>query len=134
MRFIGFNFTKISAEKHSDNFKELKINNNIDISEIKPVKNDILKQKEELVALKFKYGVDYSKDVAQIQIEGNILMALDQKESKDIIRQWKDKKIPENLRAPIFNLIMKKSDIKALSLEDELNLPLHMSLRMVKNQ
>lgn len=132
MRFVGFNFTKISAEKHSDNFKDLKINNNIDVSEINAVKNDILKQKEDLLGIKFKYTIDYTKDVAKLELEGNILMAIDPKDSKKILKEWKDKKISPEFRVPLFNLIIRKSDLKALAMEDELSLPLHMSLRTLK--
>ncbi|MFH1325805.1 MAG: hypothetical protein ABIH49_03515 [archaeon] len=131
MRFIGFNFSKISVEKHSDNFKDLKINTSIDVSEIKPTKADFLATKEEIVGMKFKYDVDYT-NTAKIELEGNLVAAMDSKEAKNLVKQWKDKKIPPELRAPIFNLIIKKSTIKALELEEEVNLPSHISLPSVK--
>ena len=134
MRFVGFNFTKISVEKKSDNFKDLKITTNIDVSEIKPVKNEILKQKEELVGIKFKFSVEYKKDVAEIELDGNILAAIDPKEAKELMKQWKDKKMPEDFRIPLFNVIIRKSSIKALELEDEMNLPLHVPLPTIRKE
>jgi hypothetical protein len=38
------------------------------------------------------------------------------------------KKIPDKMRVPIFNFIMSKCNIKALSLEDDLNLPYHIPM------
>jgi hypothetical protein len=51
---------------------------------------------------------------------------------KDFIKQWKQKKLPEEHRILIFNVILKKSNLKAMQLEDELNLPLHIPLPSVK--
>ena len=41
-------------------------------------------------------------------------------------------KIPEEYKLTIFNIIMKKSNLKAIQLEDEMNLPLHISLPSIK--
>lgn len=125
MKFVGFNFSKISIEKKSDSFKDLKINTNIDILDVKEAKNNILKQKEEIVIVKFTYNVDYQKNIATIDIEGTVAVALDSKAAKDLIKQWKDKKLSEDIKMPIFNVILRKSTIKAFELEDQMNLPLH---------
>ena len=45
MKVIGFNFTKLLAEKLEGNRNQLKINAEIDISEIKSLKTDIFKVK-----------------------------------------------------------------------------------------
>lgn len=128
MKLVGFNFKKISAEKLGERPKELKINTNIDISEIKNVKSDILKTKEEILAVGFSYTIDYSPSFAALNFEGNLLVALEPKISRDLLKQWKKKKIPEELRIPIFNIILMKSNIRALELEEEMNLPLHIPL------
>ena len=49
-------------------------------------------------------------------------------ELKQFLDSWKDKKIPEHLRTSLFNFIMNKCNIKALFLEDELGLPLHIPM------
>ena len=48
------------------------------------------------------------------------------------IRQWNSKKLPEDFRIALFNVILKKSNVKALELEDELNIPLHIPLPSLK--
>ncbi len=132
MKLMGFNFKKISVEKLGERPKELKINTNIDITEIKNLKSDLLKTKEEILAVDFSYTIDYSSSFATLNFEGTLLIATEPKISKDLLKQWKKKKIPEEFRIPIFNIILMKSNIKALALEDEMNLPLHIPLPTLK--
>jgi len=134
MKVMGFNFTKLNAEKSSDNFSNLQIKTHIDISSINELKADSFKIKENLFGVKFSYIVEYSPEVAKLEFEGNVLFAIDVKLSKEIIKQWKDKKIQEDFRIFLFNIILKKSNLKALQLEEELNLPLHISLPSLKKQ
>lgn len=137
MRIIGFNFTKISIEKLKEaaELKEqLKINTKIDVPELTEVKSHILKTKEEIVGVKFTYGVDYDPGFAKVELEGRTLVAADPKIVKEILKQWKKKKMPEDFRIFLFNIILKKSSLKALHLEEELNLPLHMPMPSFKKE
>ncbi len=131
MKIIGFNFTKISAERLKDTLgpsEQLKVNTQIDVPELKEIKPDILRTKEEILTIKFTFGVNYNPDFARIELEGKILMALEPKIAKDVLKQWKKKKMPEDFRILLFNTILKRSSLKALGLEEELNLPLHMPM------
>ncbi len=128
MKIIGFNFNKISVEKKSSEFRDTKIKNTIDVTSVDPVKNEILPQKEELVGVSFKFSIDYTEDKAKIELEGVVLLALDQKDSKRIIKEWKEKNLSDDFKIPLFNLILRKSNIKALTLSDEMNLPPHVKL------
>lgn len=132
MNIIGFNFSKISAEKLSEIKQDTKINTNIHISDIAELKPDFFKTKEELVKVEFVYTVDYSGDCAKVEIKGNLILNVNSKESKNILRDWKEKKLDEDLRYDLFNAIMKKSTLKALELEDEIHLPLHAPLFSLK--
>lgn len=128
MRIIGFNFTKISIEKFSDKSEKLNIKTNIDIADINSINNDILNTKNSLMVVKFLYSVDYEPSFAKIDLSGTILFELDEKKTKNILEKWKDKQIPEDFKLALFNLILRKSNVKALQLEDDMNLPLHISL------
>ena len=132
MRVVGFNFTKISIEKFSDKLEKLNIKTNIDIADINTINNEILKTKNSLIAVKFLYSIDYDPSFAKIDLAGTILFELDEKKSKEIIEKWKDKQIPEDFKLNLFNLILRKSNVKALQLEDDMNLPLHISLPSIK--
>ncbi len=132
MRIMGFNFSKISIEKFSEKLDKLKIKTNIDISEIKLLENNFIKTEASLLAVKFLYIVDYDPSFAKIELAGTILFEIDTKTAKEIINNWKDKNIPEDFKLTLFNLILRKSNVKALQLEDDMNLPLHISLPSLK--
>jgi len=127
MRVIGFNFTKISAEKQGDRPAKLEINSNVQILDLKKIENSIIKEGITL-ALKFSYSVDYGKGFAKLSFEGDILMIVDEKLSKEILKKWKKKKLPDDIRVVLFNLILSKSNVKALQIEEDLNLPPHIPL------
>lgn len=134
MKLIGFNLNKINIEKLKDSMEDLKINTNINLSEIKPVKADFFKSKEELIGVTFVYTLNYEPDLAKIEFKGNLVLAIDSKLNKEVLKQWEDKKIPEDFRITIFNLILRKTSVRALQLEEEMNLPLHLALPSIKKQ
>jgi len=134
MKLIGFNLSKINVEKFTENVENLKINTNINISDVKFVKADFFKSKEELVGITFIYTLNYEPDFAKIEFRGNFILALDPKLSKNVLKQWEDKKIPEDFRIMLFNLIFRKTSVRALELEEEMNLPLHIALPSIKKQ
>lgn len=134
MKIIGFNFTKMDLEKKSDNLKDLKISSGIDILGIKEAKNEIFSSSDSLIVIRFEYTINYEKDIATLKFSGNLVISIKSKESKEILKQWEDKKIPEELRLSIFNIILKKSSLKALQFEEEFNLPPHIPLPSFKPQ
>ena len=133
MKVIGFNFDKISVERHKERPENLKITTNIDVSDIKETKSDMIKTKEELIQAKFSYGVKYEPGFATIGLSGNILFALPEDKAKEVLKEWKKKAMPEDFKLAIFNVVLRKSALKALQLEEEMNLPLHIPLPSFKN-
>jgi hypothetical protein len=67
-----------------------------------------------------------------LKFYGNLIISIESKESKEVLKQWKDKKLPEEFRLNIFNVILKKVSLKALQFEEELNLPPHIPLPSFK--
>jgi hypothetical protein len=132
MRIIGFNLTKISANRKDMIEGNLEITQNIDIKDI--TEEEILITKENALKISFDFTINYSSDAAKIEFNGIIMLLPEKSELKDIIKQWKDKKIPEDIRIPLFNFIMQKCNVKALSLEDELNLPTHFQMPRLENK
>jgi hypothetical protein len=128
MRLAGFNFKKISAEKTKEISGEMKINTKMDFLSIEPIKAGLLKIKDELIKVEFSYIVSYDPNFAKIELTGEILLSVEPKIAKDILKEWKERKTSEDFRISVFNLILKKSNIKALQLEEELILPFHIPL------
>ena len=134
MKLLGFNFTKIQVEKHKDRVEGLKIGTRIDVSEIQEAKAGMLKTKEEILAVKFSYGLDYEPEMAKLDLEGNLIISLESKKAREVLKQWKDKKMPEDFRTTLFNLVLRKASLRALQLEEEMNLPIHLQLPNLKIQ
>ena len=132
MNVLGFNFNKISVEKFPNKMENLKLNTNIEILDIASVKADMLKTKDELMGIKFAYSIRYDPNFAKIEFGGDILLSLDSKLAKDVLKEWKDKKFPEEFQIFVYNVILRKANIRDLELEDEMNLPLHFPLPSLK--
>ena len=127
MQVIGFNFTKIEAERKKDINNDMKIASNISMKSITQEKLDIVKDQ---VTLKFDFvfGIDYTKDIAEIKFSGFILVLTDKSQAKEVLKQWKKKKIPDEARIPLFNYILQKCNLRALQFEEEFGLPPHIPL------
>jgi hypothetical protein len=128
MRLINFTFTKISAERFKEQAEGIKFNTKIDISSIDSLKSDVIKVKDELITINFVYTVNYDPEFAKVELTGNFILSVDPKMAKDILKTWKEKQTPEEFRIVMFNIILRKSNIKALQLEDELGLLPHLPL------
>ncbi|MCH7567832.1 MAG: hypothetical protein IIA87_00250 [Nanoarchaeota archaeon] len=129
MQVIGFNFTKISAERVLD-FKKSKVDIDIQFTNIEKEKIDLLKDSEAL-KVTFKHILNYNaedeKDPKQgeIAFEGHLVLTVTKDESKEIMKTWKKKTLPNNITLLISNLILKRCASRAFQLQDELGLPSH---------
>ncbi len=132
MRIAGFNFKKISVERLNEKVENIKINTKIDIPNIELLKSEFVRVKDELLKVDFEYVVSYDPDFAKVELIGNVIIALDTENAKEIVKKWKDKEMSDDLRLNLFNAILRKSNIKALELEDEMNLPLHIPFPPLK--
>jgi len=130
MRIIGFNLTKILIERQEKIEGKLEITQNINIRDV--VKEKMSISDKEALKVKFNFAINYSNDLAKLEFEGIVVFLPDDEEMKNFLKSWKDKKIPEESRSILFNFIMSKCNIKALTLEDEMALPLHVPLPKLK--
>lgn len=126
MQIIGFNLNKISAEKEEKSQGKLEIKQNINIDHVSEDKINI--SNKGIIKVSFTFSVDYSPNFAKLELKGQTVLLPENDELKEILKDWKKKQISDKFRIPLFNFIMGKCNIKALGLEDELNLPLHMPM------
>jgi len=138
MQIVGFNFTKVLAERKPTIGPKTSINTNIEFLDLSKEEIDILKDQEAL-KITFNFSVIYSdtpekekpkektskEELGKISFEGVILLTSNSEEIKNLLKSWKKKEIPNNLKVPLFNLILKRCSTKALDLEEQLNLPSH---------
>jgi len=131
MKIVGFNFSKISAERLSDKILK-KPSTSIEFLDLQKDKVDLLKDSE-VIKIYFNYSVNYdeqekdkSKDKdGEVVIKGDVVLSATKEEAKDITKSWKKKKLPATLNINLFNLILRRCTPKAIFLEDEIGLPIH---------
>jgi len=122
IKLVGSRITKLSAEKNTDFKGKIEINTNIRVISI-----DKTKEAKDTLKVGYLFEIDYA-ELGKISIQGNLFIATDSKTIKDILKIKEDKKIDAPEYLAITNLINQKSSIKALELEDEMGLPIHMRL------
>jgi len=162
MQVIGFNLNKINAEKSKD-FKRGSINTNVEFLNIEKDEVEMLKDKD-VLKIDFRFIVSYKveeksekedelkeeskkdqkeeikeklkpvKNLAEVNFEGSILVTVTAEESKETLKSWKNKETSKNLKTSLFNIILKRCSIKALTIEDELGLPPHIPLPRINNK
>lgn len=125
MKILGFNFTKVIAEKNVDFSGKLDLKSNINISSVDKHKLDLVK--DEALKVSFSFIVDYA-DLGKVDLSGTMFLLVDSKTLKEAVKSWEDKKLPDEIRMAIINIIMQKSSLKALQIEEDLGLPLHMPM------
>lgn len=132
MKIIGFTVSKISGEKKKLIQEKLEIKSNIDIKDIQKQKINISENPG--LKIDFEFKVDYDPKVANILIGGSIIVLDDDKQSEDILKNWKKKKFEHPIKLPLFNFIMEKCNLKSLQLEEDLALPFHIPLPKLTNK
>ena len=135
MPIVGFNFTKIQAEKSNPIKSDTKIQINTKLGIIKVNKEKLPtgKTKTEGLRFDFEFSLDYTPNIAKITIEGFIYYLEDPAKIKEIISKYeKDKSLPMDIKTQVLNTIVLMSTIMALSLEQEINVPPHLPFPSVR--
>ncbi len=146
MKVLSFNLKKISASKDSKFKGNYSISTNITFVDLGKDKIEVIKA-DEVFNLAFRFTVTYSlsekKDQkenkvkeedkkGEVVFEGNIILLAEKDEAKLLQKAWKKKEIPNSVKIPLFNIILKKCSSKALSLEEEIGLPYHIPLPVIQ--
>ncbi len=134
MKLLGLNYKKISVEKLKDNAENINISSSINVSEINKYKTDLFKTKEDLLEIKFNYSVNYAPEVAKLEITGSMIISVEPKVARNVLNKWKDKELDEDFKLSLFNLIIRKTSIISLELEDEVNIPYHIPLPRLRKK
>ena len=141
MQVIGFNFTKISAERKAQ-MKQTNITSNMQFTDLIKDKLDVLKEGD-AVSLDFQYNLTYEnpaekkkkpEKTAEISFEGKILISVSKEESQKIVKAWKKKELPPSMQIPLFNLIIRRCAPKALTLQSEMDIPSHLRLPSISRK
>ncbi len=139
MQTVGFNFTKIEAHKLVK-MQNVSPNMIISFTNIEKENSDLITSK--ILKISFSYKITYTdnteksknKEIKEnyLLIEGNFALTVSEEEEKEFLKEWKKKETPTQYRESLYNLILRKCTLKAVSLEEEVNLPIHIPIPKVK--
>ena len=129
MPFIGFSFDKIEATKDVEEIKgNINIKHSLNIKDVK-THEIIMDKKQDVLKFIFEFKLNYEPKVGSINLIGNMLYLEDKKKINEILSNWKkDKKLPNEVMQGLFNTVLTKSNIKALNLAQDINLPPHLPM------
>jgi len=130
MPILGFNLNKLLVEKNNPVRKDLKVNQNITINSLTKTKSELTSS--DLLNISFEFNLDY-QEVGQLILGGEIIFSEEAKRINEILDEWKkNHRIQKELNQLILNTILLRCTIKALNLQQELNLPHHIQLPKLK--
>src|SRR3989338_9655767 len=124
MTVVSFNFTKIEAEKKAAGTGKININNNVAIVDVNEKDLSLGNEKQKVISFTFEFTSKFEPNVGLIRLLGDVLYMDDSKKVKQIIDDWKkEKKLPKDIMARILNKILNRSNVQALILSQDVNLP-----------
>lgn len=132
MKLLSINYKKISGEKLTNISPNMKINTKVDFSNIKVVQSEDFQFKEDVINLSFNLELEYDPGHAIVSVSADMLLALEKSQADDIIKHWAERKIPEDLRITLSNLILRKCGPKLLQITEDLNLPPFFQFPMIQ--
>jgi len=134
MPIMGFNFTKITAERKSFTKAKIEVKSNIKVEDVKEEKLPLAKDENGL-RFDFSFVLTYEPKIGEISFTGNILYVDSENKIKKVLKEWKkNKKIPPELNTPIINTILYRCNLKAIELSQEVNLPPQIQMPRIKPQ
>jgi len=122
MQLIGSRITSVEGERNQDFSGEVSINTNIQIISFDSVPED-----SSTLKTSYLFNVGYG-DLGSISLKGIIFVKTTSEIIESLKSSLKEKKIEMDEHAHITNMIIQKASIKAFELEEELGLPIHISL------
>lgn len=131
MAVIGFNFTKMSAEKKGVLKGEIKVSNSFTIKDVSEAKLDLGKKKKKQSGLRytFEFITTYAPNLGSISLSGDVVDMLDNKDVQAILKEWKDnKKLDDQKTLGVYNTALGKCSVQVIIISKEMGLPLPIPL------
>ncbi len=125
MAIVGFDFTKLLVERKGPIKGKVNIKNNVSITKVEKATLSLGASKQAGLKFSFEFTAVYEPNLGRILIEGEVLdLQNDEKVVDKAVADWKkDKKVEQKLMTGLLNSVLSKSNIQALLLSKEINLP-----------
>jgi hypothetical protein len=124
MPIIGIGLKMMEGKRHEEITGAVKVNSSMNITNVEEQELPALKTKG--LSIEFEYRTKYidekNKNLAEINIDGNVIFVDDEQEK--ILKDWKkDKKLSEDVKFQVIRIVSDKCSKKAILLSDDLQLP-----------
>lgn len=124
MSIIGFNFTKMSAEKMEATKAKISIKNSINITKVEDTSISLGDKGQKGMKITFSYILDYQPNFGKIELGCNFIMMEEAQVVDKAIEAWMNKKpLTKEIMEKLTNYAMSKCAIQSLILAKEVNLP-----------
>lgn len=132
MAVVGFALHRILTERLKEFTGRVTVRSKADITNIEKSRAKIVAPGKDILKVNFNFSITYEPKFAIVDFKGHTLTLEDQKQAKKILRDWeKEKKVDPELKEKVFNVILRKCNVKALEIEEDMNLPPHIPLPRV---
>ena len=130
MSVVSFSFDKIVVERKKALEVPLKAKTSIKVTDIKEEELTLAGgRKDLLLRFLFEYFVDYQTNQASVLLGGNVLYSGKREDLEKVVKEWKKtKKFTPQISKEVLNHVFMRCNIKALSFEQEVNIPPHIVL------
>ncbi len=126
MPIVGFNFTKISAERTEPKGTKINIQNNVHVENVEEMD---IGDKKKALKFTFNFTSKYTPDLGNVSMTASVIYTDDDKKMKDVLKEWKkNKKVSEDVMPEIVTYVLEKCNIESIVLSREVSLPSPMPL------
>ena len=126
LKLMGSRLIQISGKRKPEFDGKLAIDTNIKITNIEQMKDW-----KEAIKVEYDFNIDYG-DLGSIELKGMLFFHTSSKSIKNLTKSWKEKKFDSAEHVKITNVIIQKATVKALEIEEERGLPMHIRLPSIK--
>lgn len=135
MTIIGFNFSKVDAERKKGAKGKVNISNNISIKNVEKIDLNLGKNKDKALKFVFSFSTSYKPKLGHINFEGELVYMSTPENLKKVEKEWKKKKkIPKEVAQEVMSNIVEKANLEAIILSRTVSLPSPVPLPKVKSK
>lgn len=124
MTVIGLGFNKLVVEKSAPLKGKVSIKNDAAVKNVEKIDLTMAGAKQDALKFSFEFKSLYEPNFAHITLTGDLVWVDKPETNEKILKEWKkDKAVPKEVMNPVLNAILSKSNVEALILSREMNLP-----------
>lgn len=132
MRYAGLKLQKIEAEKFEEPSRgNINVNSNFNLGKVKRESSLTKDLDKPVFSFEFNYSVKY-EEFATISFKGVIYVEIEDKKMIKELEKEDAKVSDDDLRKIILDVVLAKTHVESLHLEEKLNLPFHIQSPRVK--